>query len=189
MQANPTQLMPRAQQRGAAEHQPVPGSRCGAPRGWMGLCAGLLSDSFCSPSCSAPTASRYRAETKGFFSPPPPPSFFLFLITLSTPNPGMICAFHTLSVLLLSVRIWILSISQLKTLFSPSFSFLSPQLFVVLHERALLTLSPPVWKGLSWLGCYRQFWKSRIKRWVSKTQAEKRGVVMEKIYIATATVG
>lgn len=101
----------------------------------------------------------------------------------------MICAFHTLSVLLLSVRIWILSISQLKTLFSPSFSFLPPQLFVVLHERALLTLSLPVWKGLSWLGCYRQFWKSRIKHWVSKTQAEKGGVVMEKIYIATATVG
>jgi len=88
-------------------------------RGWMGLCAGLLSDSFCSPSRSAPTASRYRAETIFFSSPP-----FSFLITLSSLNPRMICAFHTLSVLLLSVRIWILSISQLKTLFFFFFFFL-----------------------------------------------------------------
>lgn len=134
MQANPTQLLPRAQQRGAGEHQPVPSSHCRALRGWMGLCAGLLSDLFCSPSCSAPTASRYRAETKGFFLPHAPLLFSL--ITLSTPNPRMICAFHTLSVLLLSVRTWILSISQLKTFF---FSF------------------PPVVCGFAWQGIVNSF--------------------------------
>lgn len=107
---------------GAGQHQPVPGSR------WHGRGSALGSGrtrSVLPPS--APTASRYRAETKGFFSPPPPPSLFSFLITLSTPNPRMICVFHTLSVLLLSVRTWILSISQLKTLFFFfSFSFLPP---------------------------------------------------------------
>jgi len=60
---------------------------------------------------------------------------------------------------------------------------------VVLHERALLTPSPPVWNGLSWFSSSRRFWNSRVKCWVSKMEAEKRRLAMEKIYIETATAG